>query len=356
MRTFVSWRRSLVAVQLFMVMIVVACGGDDGGPSTPKRPYYMGFSAIPPSADTSLLIPTLTLAAQHSDIGLIQLEIPWAVLLADTSAALDVRHNRLPLANFYEETGRPIVVALDATDGLDRHKEAPALIAAGRSITDTAIQRLYREYVAAVDSILHPAWISLAAETNLIRYAAPDSVYQALVVMTNAAAAERNAAASQTRLIVSVQVETAWGRLQGTNSYEGIAIDRADFPFIDGLGLSSYPYLGGFTDPAQVPLEYYEILTRGSRLPILVIEGGWASGSTGAVVSSPEKQARYIARHAQLLDQVDTRVWLQITFTDIDTIAIPQLPAIFATTGLVNTQLQPKPALGVWDSILSRAR
>jgi hypothetical protein len=316
----------------------------------------MGFSAIPPSADTALLIPTLTLAAQHSDIGLIQLEVPWAVLLTDTTAALDVRHNRLPLANFYQETGRPIVVALDITDGLDRHKEAPTLIAAGRTITDTAIQRLYREYVAAVDSILHPAWISLAAETNLIRYAAPDSVYEAVVAMTNAAAAERSAAGSQTPLIVSIQVETAWGRLQGTNTYEGIAIDRAAFPFIDGLGLSSYPYLGGFTEPAQIPLDYYEFLTRGSPLPMLVLEGGWASGSTGTVVSSPEKQARYIARHGQLLDQVDTRVWLQITFTDIDTIAVPQLPAIFATTGLVNTQFQPKPALGVWDSIFRRSR
>lgn len=347
-------RRVAVVFFFLMAAIIAGCGDNNGnGPSAPRRSYYMGFSAIPPRLDTTLLIPTLTLAAQHSDIGLIQLEIPWAVLLADTAAAVDVRLNRLPLAQFFAETGRPIVVALDPTDGLDRHKEAPQLIAAGRSITDSTIQRFYREYVAAVDSILHPAWISLAAETNLIRYAAPDSVYQAVVTMTNAAAAERGAAGSQTRLIVSVQVEAAWGRLQGTNIYEGIAIDRADFPFIDGLGLSSYPYLGGFTEPEQVPLDYYEILTRGSPLPMLVLEGGWASGSTGSVVTSPEKQARYIARHAALLDLVQASVWLQITFTDIDTIAVPNLPAIFATTGLVNTELQPKPALSTWDSVFA---
>jgi hypothetical protein len=310
----------------------------------------MGFSAIPPRLDTALLLPTLELAAEHSDIGLIQLSIPWTVLLDDTAAAVEVRLVRLPLAQYYEATGRPIVVALDITDGLNRAAEDPQLVAEGRSIADPAIQRLYREYVAAVDSILHPFWISLAAETNLVRALAPDSVYQAVVAMTNAAAAERHASGSHTKLMVSVQVETAWGALGGAGVFEGIATDRAAFPFIDGLGLSSYPYLGGFTDPEQIPIDYYERLTRGAPLPMLVLEGGWPSGSTGGIVSSPALQTAYIARHAELLDEVNARAWFQITFTDIDTIAVP-LPAIFATNGLVDTELRPKPALSVWDSI-----
>jgi hypothetical protein len=310
----------------------------------------MGFSAIPPRADTTLLLPTLQLAAQHSDVGLIQLSIPWSVLLDDTAAATEVRLVRLPLADYYRATGRPIVVALDVTDGLNRAQEDPQLISEGRSITDTAIQRLYREYVAAVDTILHPSWISLAAETNLVRAIAPDSIYQAVVTLANAAATERANAGSTTRLIVSVQVETAWGGLQQTHLFEGIATDRADFPFIDGLGLSSYPYLGGYASPADIPLDYYERLTRGSRLPMLVLEGGWPSGSTDGIISSPELQSQYIARHAAILDSARAAVWLQITFTDIDTIAVP-LPAVFATNGLVNTELQPKPALSTWDSV-----
>ena len=233
---------------------LLACGDDGGGPGAAPRSYFMGFSATPPRPDTAVLLPTLTLAAQHSDAGLIQLGIPWQVLLDGTSAAVEVRTVRLPLVNYYRGLGMKVVVALDVTDGLNRAAEAPGLVAANRSITDTAAQRLYHDYVAAVDSILHPDFLSLAAETNLIRLAAPAPLYAAVVGMVNDAAQERSASGSSTPLMVSVQVETAWGRLQGGTSYVGIAQDRADFPFLTALGLSSYPYLGGFADPDSVPL------------------------------------------------------------------------------------------------------
>ncbi len=317
----------------------------------------MGFSAIPPRADTTLLLETLTLSTAHSDAGLIQLGIPWTVLLDDTAAATEVRVVRLPLVNFYRAHGHRIVVALDVTDGLNRAAEAPELVALGRSITDTVVQRRYLEYVAAVDSILVPDFLSLAAETNLIRLAAPDSVYQAVVTMANAAAAERAAAASPTPLMVSVQVETAWGRLQGTQVYEGVAQDRTDFPFLDALGLSSYPYLGGFPDPESVPFDYYSRLTAGAPLPVVVLEGGWPSVPDGILASTPAMQARYIGRHARILDSARAAGVFQITFTDLDLSAIPSPPptlALFAHLGLVDSVLTPKPALAAWDSLLDR--
>jgi hypothetical protein len=344
-----------------MVLIAAAAGAQactdlGDGPQPPSRSYFMGFSALPPSLDTALLIPTLTLAAAHSDAGLMQLPIPWQVLLDDTAAATEVRIVRLPLVQFYRGNGMKVVVTLDVTDGLNRAAEAPELVALGRSITDTAVQRLYREYVAAVDSILQPDFISLAAETNLIRFAAPDSVYDAVVTMANAAAAERAAAGSTTPLMVSVQVETAWGLLQGTGVYEGIAPDRADFPFIGALGLSSYPYLGGFTEPDSIPLEYYKRLTRGARLPLVVLEGGWPSVPDGILASTPAMQSRYIARHARVLHTASAAGWFQITFTDLDLSAIPNPPpslALFAHLGLVDSALGPKPALVAWDSVLA---
>ncbi len=335
---------------------VQACTDLGDGPQPPARSYFMGFSALPPSLDTALLIPTLTLAAAHSDAGLIQLSMPWQLLLDDTAAASEVRAERLPLVQFYRGNGMKVVVTLDVTDGLNRAAEAPELVAAARSITDTAVQRLYREYVAAVDSILQPEFISLAAETNLIRLAAPDSVYDAVVTMANAAAAERAAAGSTTPLMVSVQVETAWGLLQGTGVYEGIAQDRADFPFIGALGLSSYPYLGGFPDPDSIPLNYYSRLVQGASLPLVVLEGGWPSVPDGILASTPAMQSRYIVRHARLLHTAAAVGWFQITFTDLDLSAIPNPPptlALFAHLGLVDSALGPKPALVTWDSVLA---
>jgi hypothetical protein len=339
---------------LCLAVGLAACGGDSSGPGTPVRHYRMGFSAIPPRADTALLLPTLTLAAQHSDAGLIQLSIPWTVLLDDTAAATEVRIVRLPLVEYYRGTGRSIVVALDVTDGLNRAREDPQLIAAGRSITDTMVQRLYREYVAAVDSILHPDYLSLAAETNLIRLAAPAPVYAAVVGMVNDAADELRSRGTASKLLVSVQVETAWGGLQGGTGYVGIARDRSDFPFLDVLGLSSYPYLGGYGTPADIPDDYYTRLTQGAPLPVLVLEGGWPSVSvTGLFSSTPALQAEYLRRQAALLDRSNAVGLFQITFTDLDTAGVPGILP-FASLGLVDTALAPKPALAAWDSTYLR--
>lgn len=196
---------------MIAALLLVACGSDPSGAAPPTRSYHMGFSAFPPRPDTTLVLPTLTLATHHSDAGLVQLSIPWQVLLDGVSAAEEVPTVRLPLANYYRAVGQPITVALDVTDGLNRAQESPELIAAGLSITEPPVQELYRRYVNAVDTILRPEYLSLAAETNPIRLAAPAPVYSAIVAMAGAAAGDLRARGTSSRLLVSVQVETAWG-------------------------------------------------------------------------------------------------------------------------------------------------
>ena len=225
------------------------------------------------------------------------------------------------------------------------------------SITDPVIQRSYIDYVLALDSILHPDYLGLAAETNLIRLAAPDSVYQAVVAMTNAAATQLQQLGVATPLYVSVQVETAWGRFQG-GGYAGIGQDLADFPFIDCLGLSSYPYLGGFADLESVPPDYYARLRTESARPVLVVEGGWTSTSLGFLASSPAEQARYLASQGRLLDSARAIAVFQLTFTDLDLSAL-NLPAgsglpLFAHLGVVDSALRAKPALAAWDEVFAR--
>jgi hypothetical protein len=158
--------------------------------------------------------------------------------------------------------------------------------------------------VVAIVDVVRPTHVGLAAETNLIRAAAPRAVYDAVVKMTNDAASDLRARSVTTPLYVSVQVETAWGRLAGSGSgtYVGIDADLRDFPFIAALGLSSYPYL----------------------------------------------------------DNARAAAVFQLTFTDLDLSAAPPPPGsiltVFAALGLVDTQLRAKPALAVWDSIFARRR
>jgi len=113
---------------------------------------------------------------------------------------------------------------------------------------------------------------------------------------------------------VSVQVEVAWGRPSGP--YQGIAQDLTDFPFMDALGLSSYPYLGGFAVPEDLPPDYYSKVAEGTTLPVLVVEGGWPSIAVGSFVSSPALQARYLTRQLLLLDHAAARGVFQLTFYD----------------------------------------
>jgi hypothetical protein len=91
----------------------------------------------------------------------------------------------------------------------------------------------------------------------------------------------------------------------------------------------------------------------------MVVEGGWPSASArGVFSSSPEMQARYIARQSQLLDEANAIGVFQLSFTDLDLSSFPKpVPAIlplFATLGLVDSNLKPKPALAAWDRIFAR--
>lgn len=338
---------------------LVACG-DGSGPGPRPRSFLMGFSAIPPRLDsTAALIAAIDHWAPHADAAIMHVSPPWAAMLAGHSPAGAVDTVELPLANYYRAKGLALVFTVDATDGLNRAAEAPELVAAGRSITDTMIQRLYREWVLAVATKLHPDYLGLAAETNLIRAAAPDSVYRALVTMTNAVATQIKGAGVTSKLYVSVQVEVAWGRLAQTpGAYVGIAQDRADFPFVEALGLSSYPYLAGFAAPESIPLDYYSRIRQGTTLPVLVVEGGWPSIGVASVTSSPAMQARYISRQERLLDSAKAEGLFQLTFYDLDLSTNPPPPGsilpLFTHLGLADSAMHAKPALATWDSVLAR--
>jgi hypothetical protein len=97
---------------------------------------------------------------------------------------------------------------------------------------------------------------------------------------------------------------------------------------------------------------------------MMVVEGGWPSASVGnqpgQVQSSPALQARYVTRHAALLNSVAARGWAQLEFADIDPAAFPQ-PAppslvLFVSLGYVDTQFAAKPALALWDALYARPR
>jgi hypothetical protein len=346
------------AAVLGAMLFASACSTAAEPPVAQSRSYRMGFSSISPVPTVQSVLATIGAWAPYADVALVTQTVPWRALAADTTPSLLIRRDLYELVALYRQRALPVIIQLDVTDGLAREREAPELVALGRSITEPAIQTAYREYALAIDSILAPEYLGLAMEVNLVRAIAPAAVYDAVVALTNRAAQDLSLQSSEARLFVSFQVETAWGRLGGNGSYVGIEAERADFPFIHVAGLSSYPFLGGFDDPDDVPLDYFARVTAEARVPALIVEGGWSSASVPGVVSSADRQARWIRRQMRLADQAELLAVTQITFTDLDLSAYP-VPAgsilpLFAHLGLVDVALQPKPALAEWQRTFAR--
>lgn len=339
------------------------CGGEENAmlvPTNTTRTWRLGFSPNAPRATVQDVLRSIDLWSQRAEVAIIHEELPWAKLIAGTSVDSIIDQDKQGLVDYLRSKGLTLFYMLDLTNGLARNEESAALVTARRSLVEPAIQQLARAWALAVQRRLNPEYLGLAAETNLIRLAAPAPVYQAVKQVANDTATALGSAGATSRRFVSVQVETAWGRLGNQNgTYLGVDQDFADFPFTQALGLSSYPYLG-WPRPADLPTDYYSRL-RGSRtLPLLVCEGGWASQSISTVSTSAQIQADYIDRHAQLLDSVNAVAYFQLQFADIDLAAFPppiptNLP-LFGSIGLADAQFNSKPALARWDALYSRRR
>ncbi len=323
----------------------------------------MGFSGLPPRFTVAEALRTIDLWSPRAELAIIHDELPWQALLSGESAQSIVQRDKADLVAYYRGKGHRLIYLLDLNDGLSRASEAPQLRALGRSITEPAVQQAYRSFAVAVAQQLRPDYMGFAAETNLVRAAAPQ-LYPAMRQAANAAAADVRAAGATMPLFVSVQVEVAWGRLGGNAGFVGIAQDRADFPFAQLIGLSSYPYLG-YTRPQDVPADYYSRLFSGApSIGTLAVEGGWPTvGATVGGVrfdSNPTLQAAYVQRQAQLLDSVNAVAWVQLAFTDIDLANYPApMPAnlpLFASLGFVDSQYTAKPALTEWDRLFARPK
>jgi hypothetical protein len=317
----------------------------------------MGFSPMPPRPDVASVLRCIDLFSTRAEQAIIHEEVPWKDLLAGMTPDAILDRDKVELVKYLRSKGLQLIFIGDLDDGLSRGEEAPQLRALGRSLSEPAVQQVYRNYMAAVARKLQPSWIGLAAETNLIRAAAPAALYAAVVQTANATAADLRAAGVTVPLFVSVQVETAWGKLTTNGPFVGIDADLRDFPFTQMIGLSSYPYFA-YSEPEDIPADYYSRLLAGRALPAIVVEGGWTSAAAGTIASTPEKQARYVTRHAQLLDSVNALGLIQLQFADLDLAAWPQPQPpnlnLFAHLGLVDSNFTAKPALAAWDALFAR--
>ena len=326
-------------------------------PPPPPRTWALGFSPTPPVLTSASVVQGIDLWSQRSELAIVHEELPWTDLLAGMPPVDILERDKVALVAYLRSRGQGLVFMADLTDGLSRAEEAPQLRALGRSLTEPAVQNAARAYVLAVAAVLQPDWLGLAAETNLIRAAAPAPLYAAVVTTANEMAADLTSANVTAPRFYSVQVETAWGLLGGTGVFAGIQQDLVDFPFADAIGLSSYPYFA-FDDPSEIPDDWYLRVLEPTALPAFVAEGGWSSAAGAVHAGSPDQQARWVVGQGELLDGIGALMWLHLLFADPDLATWPQpippnLP-LFTNIGLCASDFAPKPALAEWDFLFAR--
>ncbi len=359
--------KKLITFALSILLSITSCKKNDPAVTlTPTtRTYRIGFqNSAPRFDDLNLFVQSLDIWTQRADAAIITTEVPWDSLYAGKSIPQFVINHYKGLVDYYRTKNFKLWVYIDPQNGLNRGSDASTLVALGKSIAQDEAQLRYRRFVVVMDSILRPEHLGLALETNLIRAASTASIYNGVKKAANDAASDVRAFDKNVKISVSVQVDYAWGRLLGNGTYIGIDQDFTDFPFIQELGISSYPYFD-FAKPEDIPLDYYSKMVEGKSLPVFVSEGGWPSKSftlTGAnqktVISDLNVQQQYITRQSQLLDKAHASALFQLVFTDIDVSGIPSNvdPNInnFIHLGLVDIKLQSKPSLAAWDNLFKR--
>ena len=343
---------------ILILLLLTALACHKNAPIT--RSYRMGFQGSAPRPDINLYLQALAIWSTRADAAIISIQVPWDSLLNGEDPVAYVQYNFNSVVSYYRSRQLSLWVYIDPENGLDRTRDADDLSALGGSITQAADQLVYRRFVLVMDSLLKPDHLGLALETNLIRAAAPSAIYQGVKQAVNAAAADIKGVDGHVPLSVSVQAEVAWGLIGGTG-YAGITQDRQDFPFLQEIGISSYPYIS-YKTPGDLPDDYYARIA--GTTPCFVSEGGWTSAAIDAngqtIQSTPQAQAAYITRQGQLLRNAGAIGLFQLTFTDLELGGWPPQDQTglepFAFLGLVDSALAPKPALAAWDTLFQEPR
>jgi len=351
-------RSYTLVIPCFMFIFCFAgCKPKPKETTTTKRTYRMGFqNSAPRYNDINLVLQVLGMWTSRADAAIISMQVPWDSLYAGVSPQQYVTNNCLELVKYYRGKNLKLWVYIDPANGLDRSGDASDLKALGKSIAQLQSQQLYTHFCFVMDSMLKPEHFGMALETNLIRAQSPDSIYQGIKSAANIAAANIRAYDNNVKLSVSIQADLANGRANnGVN--QSIEKDFSDFPFMQELGISSYPYFF-YDKPQDIPSDYYSRLIEGHNMPVFIAEGGWSSQTVGTYAQTPQKQQDYITRQSELLGEVNAIAWFQLTFTDIDMTSLPTTtPTIlnqFAFIGLVDINLQSKPSLETWTKIFNR--
>jgi hypothetical protein len=161
----------ITVLVIFISLFFYSCSSDENVPEA--RSYQMGFQNSAPRFDNlGIFLQSLNIWTIRADAAIISVEVPWKELLTGENTVEHVVNNYKGLAEYYRTKNLTLWMYIDPQNGLDRTSDALDLVAVGKSISQPAMQEIYKRFVVVMDSVLRPEHVGLALETNLIRSAA----------------------------------------------------------------------------------------------------------------------------------------------------------------------------------------
>lgn len=207
------------ALGVSLAGLAAAGCGEGTGPPPPEPPaartYAMGWAPSPPRPEVDLFFQMVDSAAAVSEATIVQQPVPWPELLA--GAPMDsLVEDRGGLVDFLRARGfQEIVFLVDPLDGLDRTKEVPELVEAGRSILEPEIRAMHETWVREIAGRTRPEWFGLASEINTLGTLGDPALYAEIVELVNTLAPQIRSRSPGTRVFVSFQADEALGHFPG---------------------------------------------------------------------------------------------------------------------------------------------
>jgi len=319
----------------------------DAQPLGRARSFALGFSSLPPELTEESYASAFELAASAGEVILIQRPPPWEELLSggvsDDAARTTQREKELA-----EQHDLDLFVAIDAVDTSESGLASLPADVRGGGFTNDAVRQAFVAYAQYVAVNYQPQYLALGVEVNSYQRNSPEDFDQFVTLYSEAYDAVKESS-PDTLVFPTFQLEEMAGRLPADDPQEPqwYLIRRFE-PKLDLLVVSSYPSLV-FSDPADMPNDYFTQITSHTERPIAIAEMGFAT-ETDANGEGGESELRQASFLQQALEDAQRlQMPLVIWFVGQDPSFTGEPPfSQLQHIGLLRADGSEKAAWSVW--------
>lgn len=335
------------------------------------RQFYLGFTPTPYDITAESVEVTYSLLYNHSDIVVHHFDsgVPWVEAYEGTPY-----HDKI-LWDIHQRvshlTGSKIYLALTPIDqsrtymGGHWHSEGnqprPGEWAT-KEFNDPMVIEAYLNFCDYMIEQFNPEYLAYGIEVNMLATSNPEAFEKYMVFLEEVYPALKS---KYPDLPVFLTFQTEYYYLNPETQEP--AIERL-LPFTDYIALSSYPFMA-YTDPATLPDDYFQHLYDLSpEKPYCIAETGFPSHNTtieelyATIPGKSEWQTQYVQYLFNSSEYMEAEFIAWFVMIDYDATweylkeKVDPIYRLWIETGLIDENLQPKPALILWDEWLEKGR